>query len=394
MLKQSIQNAKTQSFDDARALYIHWPFCLSKCPYCDFNSHVQIHLGSDDMVAALCLELQTLAQRFVHPQKLQSIFFGGGTPSLMPPLGVEKLISCAEKSLGLVPDCEITLEANPTNFERTRFKDFHRAGVNRLSIGVQSFQGDMLKVLGRNHNAGQARAAIAHSQDIFERTSFDLMYGLPGQSVEAWQEELREAAVFEPTHMSCYQLTFEPGTAFYTRYHRGELNYPQDDVATEFDDLTETFWAQRGLKRYEVSNYAKPGYESRHNLSYWFYEPTLGVGPGAHGRPVLAGKKRREVTHRHPETWLEAVQKNGHGLKESLPLSPSDIFEERLMMGLRLSGGVSFQNFSAKERQALRARADILVQTGLVDVKKNALRVTPQGRLRLNSVVRFMTEAV
>lgn len=346
------------------------------------------------MVDALCLDLETLAQRFTSSNKLKSIFFGGGTPSLMPPRSVSQLIDCAERFLGLASDCEVTLEANPTSFEKDRFKDFRCAGINRLSIGVQSFQDDMLKMLGRNHNSRQAQEALTHSRQIFERFSFDLMYGLPSQSLEVWQEDLRIAAAFQPSHMSCYQLTFEPGTAFYTRYHRGEFSYPDDNVAIAFDGLTEDFWSARGLQRYEVSNYAMDGHQSRHNLSYWRYEPTLGIGPGAHGRPMLNGRLHREVAHRHPETWLKAVRKNGHGLKDSVPLSDDAIFEERLMMGLRLSKGVCFEHFSDKEVRALKTRAKILVQEGLMKATKNVLKVTPSGRLRLNSLVRFMTETL
>ena len=396
LLKTHNQNmALPQSFpSDVHALYIHWPFCLSKCPYCDFNSHVQNHLGTQEMVDALCTELETLAMRVSVKNGLRSIFFGGGTPSLMPPKSVERLIQKAQEHLGLAESCEITLEANPTTFEKERFSDFLSAGVNRLSIGIQSFDDEKLKILGRTHSALEARRALEHSRAVFPAVSFDLMYGLPNQTLNHWQDELETAASFEPTHISCYQLTFEPGTAFYTRYDRGELTYPEEDLALSFDGMTEDFWSTRGLTRYEVSNYAKTGFQSRHNLAYWQYEPTLGIGPGSHGRPFLGGIRHREVTFRNPQTWLKAVQQKGHGLQNSVPLSTHDLFEERLMMGLRLTRGVQMEHFDRCAIQKLKKRVSVLKKEGLVEIDhKNTLKTTSSGRMRLNSVVRFLCES-
>ncbi len=372
------------------SLYIHWPFCLSKCPYCDFNSYVNRDMDEQRFISALITEMKSAAQRFDHPPHLVSIFFGGGTPSLMPPEGVAHLIDVARTLFSFDDAIEITMEANPTTFERSRFQAFYDAGIRRLSLGVQSFSDDHLAFLGRGHSAAEAKNALAQARDIFPRMSFDLMYGLRDQTGDMWRHELIQAWHFQPTHVSCYQLTFEPGTAFYPRYVRGELTYPEEGIEVAFDEETETFWYQKGVNRYEVSNYARPGEESRHNLAYWRFQPTLGLGPGSHGRPHYKQGRYREVTYRHPQTWLEAVEKHGHGTETSVPLFGDEYYLEKLMMGLRLTEGIKIKAF---HDYLSHEKVEILEQHGLVLLTKDALKVTSQGRLCLNSVIRFLTHS-
>lgn len=377
------------------SLYIHWPFCLSKCPYCDFNSHVAKTIDQKRWLDAYVKELRWAAARWSVRPILRSLFFGGGTPSLMAPYVVAGIIEEAGLLFQKNESCEVTLEANPSTFERGRFQDFRASGVNRLSLGVQSFDEKALVFLGRRHSAEEAKEAIHASQKIFPRVSFDLIYGLKDQNLEDWRAQLREAGAFAPSHVSCYQLTFEPGTAFYTRFKRQELSYPTDDLAVAFDKETEAFWDTRGLHRYEVSNYAAPGEESCHNLAYWESAQTVGIGPGAHGRPHIAGVRHREVRHRAPEVWLTAVEKDGHGSKESVPLSQEACLEEWLMMGLRLTKGVRTEDAEEVTGRSwkswgLEEKVACLRREGLVCIKKGALWVTQQGRLRLNSVLSFI----
>lgn len=377
------------------ALYIHWPFCLSKCPYCDFNSHVAASVDETLWEEALLAELKTLSARLPRNTHVQSIYFGGGTPSLMPPTLVEKLITVVVTLFHTDEKLEITLEANPGTFDQERFAAFRTAGVNRLSLGIQSFEDAALRFLGRVHNSAEALQALASSFRLFPRVSFDLIYGLQDQTKESWQTQLDKAASFDPSHISCYQLTFEPNTAFYTRYKRGDLIYPDEPLAIELDHLTEAFWQAQGLRRYEVSNYATPGFESQHNLAYWRSAPTLGIGPGAHGRPHLNGQRHAEVTARAPETWLKHVQAEGHALVQSTPLSPRERLEEWLLMGLRLTEGVALPDAKNLTGQtwtswALEHKAQTLQDEGLVEVSPTHLRATGQGRLKLNSVLGFL----
>jgi len=279
-------------------LYVHWPFCLSKCPYCDFNSHVRAKIDAEAWGAALRRELQTLSARLDSPPLLDSIFFGGGTPSLMPGSIVAGVIAEAERIFGFAPNVEITLEANPTSVEAQRFRDYRSAGVNRVSLGVQSLDDNELRRLGRLHTSAEALKAVALAQSIFPRASFDLIYARPGQTREHWQAELAQALAQGCTHYSLYQLTFEEGTPYYEAMKRGTIKPLDDELAAELYEATQAEMERAGLPAYEISNHAKPGEESRHNLVYWRYGDYLGVGPGAHGRVTIGGKRIATSTTR------------------------------------------------------------------------------------------------
>lgn len=296
------------------SLYIHWPFCKSKCPYCDFNSHVRERIDEAAWQRALLAELGYWGER-TQGRKLASLFFGGGTPSLMPPALTAALIETAQK-YWTCDNPEITLEANPTSVEAQKLKDFHAAGVTRLSLGIQALNDADLKALGRQHSATEALAALDLAASIFPRFSFDLIYARPEQTVKAWEAELRRALGFGATHMSLYQLTIEPGTQFATLHQRGDLVTPDEETGAALYELTQSLMGKAGLPAYEISNHAKPGHECRHNLTYWRYCDYVGIGPGAHGRVTLDGVKQATRTHRAPEEWLERVTKHGHGLTE------------------------------------------------------------------------------
>ena len=364
---------------DALALYVHWPFCVSKCPYCDFNSHVRESVDQAAWRAALLRDLTWEAQ--VSPSgPLTSIFFGGGTPSLMAPATVAALIEAAGRHWGLASDVEITLEANPSSVEAARFADLASAGVNRVSLGLQSLDDSALRFLGRAHDCAEGLAALDVAQRCFERISFDLIYALPGQTEAAWRGELERALVFGTGHLSLYQLTIEPGTRFAAMAARGELASRDPDEAACLYELTQAAAAAAGLPAYEISNHARPGEESRHNLAYWRYRPYLGVGPGAHGRRGGLATQR----HRKPENWLSALERNGHGIVEEIALSPDEQATEALLMGLRLSEGV--------ELEAVEGRLDLgaverLEGHGLLARQGTRLVVQPAGRLLLDAIL-------
>jgi len=317
------------------ALYVHWPFCVSKCPYCDFNSHVRELVDQQAWRKALLADLAHEAA-LLPGRRLGSIFFGGGTPSLMPPETVAAVIDAATAAWAPVGDVEITLEANPSSVEAARFADLAAAGVNRVSLGLQALDDDALQFLGRAHGVDEGLAALAIAQREFRRVSFDLIYARPGQSVAAWEAELARALSFGTEHLSLYQLTIEPGTRFATLAAKGELTIPDEDAAADLWDVTQSLTAAAGLPRYEVSNHARPGAESRHNLAYWRYTDYAGVGPGAHGRRSGLATLR----HKKPENWIAAVERNGSGLQEETPLSDSEVAMERLVMGLRMTEGI------------------------------------------------------
>jgi oxygen-independent coproporphyrinogen-3 oxidase len=339
------------------ALYIHWPFCLAKCPYCDFNSHVRDSIPQGRFRAALRRELAWEAERLGRRQ-LGSIFFGGGTPSLMQPETVAALIADARSQFDADDSLEITLEANPTSVEAARLAGFRDAGVNRLSLGVQSLDDAVLRWLGRQHSAAQARAALEMARDTFPRLSFDLIYARPGQTLAAWQAELRESLALAADHLSLYQLTIEPGTAFATRHARGEIVLPEDDAAAVLYEATGAAAAEFGLQGYEVSNYARPGAESRHNLTYWRYGDYAGIGPGAHGRLTLNGGLHAVQRHRAPEAWAALVETVGHGTTAETALMPEEKAREMLLMGLRLTEGVDAARFAARAGQSLAEALD------------------------------------
>jgi oxygen-independent coproporphyrinogen-3 oxidase len=361
------------------ALYIHWPFCVSKCPYCDFNSHVRDGVDQARWRDALLTDLAHEAA--VGPrQPLTSIFFGGGTPSLMPPATVAALIDAAERHWGFAPGIEITLEANPSSVEAARFADLAAAGVNRVSLGLQALHDAALGFLGRAHDVAEGLAALDVAQRTFDRVSFDLIYARPGQSEAAWQGELARALGFGTGHLSLYQLTIEPGTRFATLAAQGMLAPVDPDHAATLFELTRAMTDAAGLPAYEVSNHARPGEESRHNLTYWRYGDYLGVGPGAHGR--RGG--HATVRARKPENWLAAIDRQGHGLSEDEALDPLVQAREALVMGLRLDEGVSW---AAVAPAVDTAAIDRLAKHGLITRSDDRLRLRPAGMLLLDAIL-------
>jgi len=373
------------------ALYIHWPFCLAKCPYCDFNSHVRERIDQARFAAALRAELAWEAARLGR-RPLASIFFGGGTPSLMDPQTVADVIADATQLFEAVPDIEITLEANPTSVEAGRFAAFRQAGVNRVSLGVQSLRADSLNMLGRQHSAAQAVAALELAREKFPRVSFDLIYARPGQTEAEWRAELRQALALAADHLSLYQLTIEPGTGFFTAHARGEILLPDDDTAAALYDATAEEAARFGLLPYEVSNYAKPGGESRHNLAYWRYADYAGIGPGAHGRVSIGTKLLATRRHRAPEIWAGRVERDGHGSTGDVPVTAEERAREMLLMGLRLSEGIDAARFAARTDILLDDALDqdtlarALAENYLVRAD-GRLRATPEGRKRLDALL-------
>ena len=370
---------------ESLALYIHWPFCAAKCPYCDFNSHVRPQVDAARFGQALRRELAFEAERLRAEdgngprRQLASIFFGGGTPSLMPPEAVEGLIADATRYFDPAPDIEITLEANPTSVESAKLAEFRAAGVNRASLGVQALNDRALGFLGRRHDAGQAIAALEAARAIFPRLSFDLIYARPGQQLEDWRAELRQALDLAADHLSLYQLTIEPGTRFATEHARGAFVLPADDEAAALYAATGEEAARFGLLPYEVSNYAKPGAESRHNLAYWRYGDYLGIGAGAHQRLALKRGLVAQRRHRGPEEWLSRVEADGHAITAEELLSAEDRAREALLMGLRLSEGVDPERFARRTgTPLLEALEPEILQASL---EEDYLRWTPEGRL-------------
>ena len=372
--------------DDGFGLYVHWPFCRSKCPYCDFNSHVSEGVDQARWRRALLGELDWWSER-VDRRPLTSIFFGGGTPSLMDPETVAAVIERARSRLGFAGEPEITLEANPTSVEASRFAAYREAGVNRVSLGVQALDGSSLRFLGRQHDAGEALAAVATAARHFPRFSFDLIYARPGQSIADWREELGRALAHAGSHLSVYQLTIEPGPQFQTRFQRGEIAIPGDDLAGALYEVTQEVLERAGLPAYEISNHARPGAESRHNLTYWRMEPYLGIGPGAHGRVPRGGLWHATRQAKAPETWIAAVEADGHGTAEETVQTAEERRREILMMGLRLAEGIPYGRLdhlpSADRRMAL-------VEEGYLVDDGRILAATAAGRQRLNGLLDYL----
>ena len=369
------------------ALYVHWPFCVSKCPYCDFNSHVRDSVDQAAWRDALLVDLRHEAA-LLADRRVGSIFFGGGTPSLMPPATVAAVIAAAEAEWGLTDDVEITLEANPNSVEVANFADLAAAGVNRVSIGVQSFDSEVLEFLGRAHSEDEARRAIGTAQEHFARVSFDLIYARPGQTMAAWESELAGALAFGTDHLSLYQLTIEPGTRFATLAAKGDLTIPDGDAAADLFDATQAMTAAAGLPRYEVSNHARVGQESRHNLAYWRYADYAGVGPGAHGRRLGQATER----HKKPENFVAAVARNGHGLKVEADLPAHERATEAMLMGLRLTEGIDLARIEMRSGLGRAAFVDAdavarLVDQGLMAQAGDRLAVTDNGILLLDSIL-------
>ncbi len=367
------------------ALYVHWPFCVSKCPYCDFNSHVREQVDQAAWRTALLADLAHEAA-MLPGRKLQSIFFGGGTPSLMPPETVAAILDAAEKAWGFADGIEITLEANPSSVEAARFADLARAGVNRVSLGLQSLDDEALAFLGRAHDVNEGQAALAVAQSVFPRVSFDLIYALPGQRLADWRAQLARALSFGTEHLSLYQLTIEPGTRFATEALAGRITIPDGDSAADLFEATRADTAAAGLPAYETSNHARPGAESRHNLAYWRYQDYAGVGPGAHGRRGGLATVRRKK----PENWLGAVERNGHGLELEDPLTPSTRATEALLMGLRLTEGVDLDRITRLNGGVVPvdlAAVARLEALGLIAHTPGRLRVTEAGALLLDAIL-------
>jgi oxygen-independent coproporphyrinogen-3 oxidase len=372
--------------DHGFALYVHWPFCRSKCPYCDFNSHVADGIDQARWCRALLAELHWWTDR-VERRPLTSLFFGGGTPSLMAPETVAAVVDRAAARLGFAADAEITLEANPTSVESGRFAAYRAAGVNRVSLGVQALNEADLRFLGRQHSPVEALDAVAVAARHFPRFSFDLIYARPGQSVQAWEAELRRALDHAGGHLSVYQLTIEPGTQFQTRFQRGEIAIPDEERAGELYETTQAVLEGAGLPAYEISNHARPGEESRHNLTYWRMGAYLGIGPGAHGRVCRDGRWHATRQARAPEIWLSAVESEGHGTAEETPQSATDRRREVLMMGLRLAEGIPHGRIGALPDAA---RLAALVDEGYLADEPGLLRTTAAGRQRLNAVLAYL----
>ncbi len=378
---------------DARApgfgVYIHWPFCAAKCPYCDFNSHVRHQpVDQERFARAFAAELATMRLR-TGAQTVTSIFLGGGTPSLMKPETVAAVLDAVAANWTIADGAEITLEANPSSVEADRFRGYRAAGVNRVSLGVQALNDRDLKFLGRLHNVGEALHAIGLAREIFPRLSFDLIYARPGQTPEAWRAELEQAIGHAADHLSLYQLTIEEGTPFHALHSARKFSIPDGEHAAELYAVTQDVTAEHGLPAYEISNHARPGAESRHNLTYWRYGEYVGAGPGAHGRFVENGRRVVTITERMPETWLNLVEAKGHGVTGGEILSRSEEADEFLLMGLRLAEGIDLARYEALSGKALSsARLSILQGEGLVAAIGNSrLRVTPAGMIVLDAVV-------
>ncbi len=376
------------------AIYVHWPFCAKKCPYCDFNSHVRDRVDHDAWKNAYLRELEH-TRTLTGPREVVSVFFGGGTPSLMEPSTTAAIIESIDRLWGIPQGTETTLEANPGSTEADKFRAFKSAGVNRVSVGVQALNDADLQTLGRLHGAEEARRAVGIAGDVFDRFSFDLIYARQGQSVEMWERELREALAMGTSHLSLYQLTIEEGTPFHTLFQRGEIVLPDEDSGATMYELTQDICAAAGLPAYEVSNHARMGEESRHNLVYWRGGDYAGIGPGAHGRLTLDGQRHATRMHRAPEIWLERVAQQGHGAHPFEPVSGDEFARERLMMGLRLSEGIVHAQFRAltgmNVADVINAQAgQALQQGGFLHDDGQVIAATAAGRQRLNALLAYL----
>jgi putative oxygen-independent coproporphyrinogen III oxidase len=370
-------------------IYVHWPFCLSKCPYCDFNSHVR-HAAIDEsrFVRAFSTEIAATAAR-VPGRSVSSVFFGGGTPSLMQPQTIGAILEAIAQHWPIASDVEITLEANPSSVEATRFAGYRAAGVNRVSIGLQSLDDGALRALGRLHSAREGLDAIAVARSVFDRYSFDLIYARPGQTPDAWAAELKCALAEAGEHLSLYQLTIEQGTPFHLLHASGKLMTPDEDTARALYDVTQTVCADAGLPAYEVSNHSRPGRECRHNLVYWRAHEYAGIGPGAHGRLEIDGSRYATATEKRPEEWLALVEARGHGLITDEALTREEAADEFLLMGLRLAEGVDPARYAALAGRPLDDyRINVLREQGMVEMTHaGRLRVTMAGFPVLDAVV-------
>ena len=372
------------------SLYIHWPFCESKCPYCDFNSHVRSEIDQERWKKALLSELATECNLYPD-RRISSLFFGGGTPSLMKPDTITALLQAVDQYWGLENNVEITLEANPNSVEKTQFKNFRTAGINRLSIGAQSFDDKALKFLGRTHTAREVIAALDIARSTFSRYSFDLIYCRPQQSMDTWKKELTSALEFTNDHLSLYQLTIERGTPFFASHRDKKFKMPNEDTAAEQYEYTRDILSRAGLFPYEVSNHATPGGECRHNLTYWRYGDFAGIGPGAHGRVSDNGQKIAYRRISNPEKWLLQTEKTGTGLQKKHKLAPKEILQEMVLMGLRLTEGLDLHEVKKQTGNSIEYWFDpdnlmLLIEENLLVLTENKLQATQEGLLRLDSI--------
>ncbi len=376
------------------SLYLHWPFCGSKCPYCDFNSHVRPGVDEPRWVKALLHSLSDWHGRY-PTHEITTIFWGGGTPSLLSPAAVERILSHIQKLWPMAADCEITLEANPTTHETARFNDLRAAGINRLSVGIQSFEQADLDFLGRTYTVAEAERALAHIAETFPRYTFDMIYALPGHSLPQWQAQLERALSYAGEHLSLYQLTFEPGTRFYQALQTGRMQPLDDDTAADLYAWTVARMAEAGLPQYEISNYARPGAESRHNLVYWQGGEWIGIGPGAHGRLGRNGIRQAIANIRSPEKWLGDMEAQQRGVDSHTTLAPEEIGEELLLTGLRLASGIDRTAFQAiagfdLEQTTSRDKQARLVDESLAWSNAQGFGLTSSGLMVLDSAVRFL----
>jgi len=387
-----------ENSQDAFGIYVHWPYCLAKCPYCDFNSHVpRAQIDEARFRSAYAREITHMASLSAG-KKVTSIFFGGGTPSLMSAALVGDILEGISQAWGIAEGAEITLEANPTSVEAKRFTGYRAAGVNRLSVGIQSLNEADLKALGRMHSVDEALAAFKLAQKTFDRVSFDLIYARPQQTVKQWRDELARALHYAEDHMSLYQLTIEPKTAYYDLYARGKLHIPDDDLAIALYDVTQELTEAAGLMNYEISNHAGRDAQSLHNLTYWRYHDYAGIGPGAHSRLTTNTKEgtKKRALHHHldPNKWLNEVAENGHGIAAQEDLGSAEQAQEFLLMGLRLEEGIDLDRYAAIAQKPLDAEVvSFLIEEGFVEqFDTHRLRATPGGKRVLNSVIERLAE--
>ena len=382
-------------------VYVHWPFCLSKCPYCDFNSHVFKQIDQERWRDAY-LQVLDYYRALLPGRQVVSIYFGGGTPSLMPPETVEAIIYQIQKNWPVANDIEITLEANPTSVEIDKFRAFQQAGVNRVSVGVQALKAEDLKFLGRRHSVDEGLRAIETARDVFDRYNFDLIYARPNQNLKEWQQELESALQYAGNHLSLYQLTIEQNTPFYKSYSKGGFSLPHEELAADFYNLTQEVLEAVDLPAYEVSNHARAGQESSHNMIYWMYGDYIGVGPGAHGRFLQDGHKYTSQEYAAPKDWIEKVYAQHGGGAQHYPfeiIPPKDRLIEALMMGLRVRGGVRFDRLREVSgfepdydlgRYIDFSKAKTLAEEGWLECSDDSMRLTREGWLRMNAILPFI----
>lgn len=389
-MNASVKNNKT-------GIYIHWPFCAKKCPYCDFNTYVRQSVDEDAWIDAYLAVLDYYAG-LTSSRMISTVFFGGGTPSLMPTDGLGRIVERIQKNWRVANDIEITMEANPTSVEISKFEDFRAGGVNRVSLGLQSFDDEALKFLGRGHNVAEGIKAIETAQRVFARSNFDLIYARPDQTLDQWRGELERAIDLQAGHLSLYQLTIEPETPFYKLFKRGDYSLPEEEKAADFYKLTQDVLGGAGLPAYEVSNHARGQDEqARHNLIYWNYDDYIGIGPGAHGRIDLGGGKAASVDLKSPDQWLDQVMRLGHGMVENTVLSAEEQFTEGFMMGMRLNKGLDLQALSVKTGAVIGdvlddGRIQTAVQQGWITYHDNHMTASEEGMIRLNGLLRFLVK--